>query len=505
MTTRSTAITMANRVTGALWGHLVGDATGVPYEFRDPSEIGEVVFGAKGTHHQPAGTWSDDGALMLALLASLVADGPRHEPRFDLADQGRRAVDWRQRGHYTPDGDGAFDIGGTTSEALRALRNGTDPLDAGPKGEHACGNGSLMRILPLAVVYRDAAPAALIEMACQASRVTHGHPRAQVTCAVYCLTVAGVLRGESVREARATAFAECERHFGAEDRDVDRRTALEELRAYPKRRGSGYVLDAFWSAMDAVEGASTYQDAIVAAIEYGNDTDTTAAIAGGLAGARFGWSAIPSAWLAGMRGRDVAQPLIDTVAEAAGVRTSTFSPLRVDEMDLDAVPSLAGGTGRLGITYLPGRKQDGYRADYWRDLDLDIATLQAAGVGTLLLHNEDRELASCLVTELPARFAAAGRPRLVRFPIRDPRVPTDVEAYLVVLRDMLARVRAGEFVVVACRGGIDRSGMTASALLVLAGVTPDEAMANVQAHRKGSITLGEQRELVRSLAGLASA
>ena len=79
------------------------------------------------------------------------------------------------------------------------------------------------------------------------------------------------------------------------------------------------------------------------------------------------------------------------------------------------------------------------------------------------------------------------------------------KAYLVVLREMLARIRAGEFVVVACRGGIDRSGMTASSLLVLAGVTPDEAMANVQAHRKGSITLGEQRELVRSLAGLASA
>ena len=101
--------TLASRLAGGVWGHLVGDAIGVPYEFRKPSSIGRVHFGARGAHRQPAGTWSDDGALMLATLDSLLSSG------FDIDDQGRRFLDWADRGAYTPDGDGRFDIGGTTA------------------------------------------------------------------------------------------------------------------------------------------------------------------------------------------------------------------------------------------------------------------------------------------------------------------------------------------------------------------------------------------------------
>src|SRR3954470_20302146 len=98
---------LPDRLAGAVWGHLIGDAVGVPYEFQPPPAI--VHFGATGTHDQPAGTWSDDGALMLALLDSLLSAG------FDADDQGRRAVAWADEGAYTPDGDGRFDIGGATA------------------------------------------------------------------------------------------------------------------------------------------------------------------------------------------------------------------------------------------------------------------------------------------------------------------------------------------------------------------------------------------------------
>ena len=110
-------IRIASRLAGAAWGHLVGDAVGVPYEFRSAEEIGgvdAVRFGATGTYGQPAGTWSDDGALMLALLDSLLEAG------FDPEDQGRRALAWHREGAYTPDGDGRFDIGRTTAAALHA-------------------------------------------------------------------------------------------------------------------------------------------------------------------------------------------------------------------------------------------------------------------------------------------------------------------------------------------------------------------------------------------------
>lgn len=100
---------LPERLEGAIYGHLCGDALGVPYEFRDSSEIVDVKWRGHGTHDQPAGTWSDDGALMLALLDSLLDKG------FDTTDQGRRAVAWMDKGRYAVGGS-VFDIG----SALRA-------------------------------------------------------------------------------------------------------------------------------------------------------------------------------------------------------------------------------------------------------------------------------------------------------------------------------------------------------------------------------------------------
>jgi hypothetical protein len=137
-------ISMADRLAGGVWGHLVGDALGVPYEGLPPDRIGKVRFGAKGTHHQPPGTWSDDGGLMLALLDSLLKAG------FDTGDQGRRALAWLVGPAYKP--GPAFSIGGTTEDALVRIANGVDAESAGGADERNNGNGSLMRILPIALV-----------------------------------------------------------------------------------------------------------------------------------------------------------------------------------------------------------------------------------------------------------------------------------------------------------------------------------------------------------------
>ena len=111
-----TAPTLQERLAGGVWGHLVGDAMGVPYEFRRPSEVGSIRWGDEGSHGQPPGTWSDDGALMLALLDSLVSTG------FDVEDQGRRAVAWKDEGAYRV--GRLFDIGGATSHALNRIAVG---------------------------------------------------------------------------------------------------------------------------------------------------------------------------------------------------------------------------------------------------------------------------------------------------------------------------------------------------------------------------------------------
>jgi len=305
-----------NRRAAAVWGHLVGDAIGVPYESTDPASVGVVELRGGGRHGQPAGTWSDDGALMLALLDSLTEVG------FAPVDQARRSIAWAMDGAYTPDGDGMFDIGRTTAGALARARLGTPPLEAGGTGERDSGNGSLMRILPLALV--DLAPSdiALVEQAHLASRVTHGHPRCQVACALYVFIERRLLTGEPDRPGALDASVRRLRELyadGLAGSTPAHASAFEELMEWSDRSGRGFVLDSFWSAWDAFALAGSYAETIQRAVRYGHDTDTTAAIAGGLAGIYWGVDetagGIPGEWLAALRGREIVEPLIQRLAD----------------------------------------------------------------------------------------------------------------------------------------------------------------------------------------------
>src|SRR5579864_2279531 len=198
-----------------------------------------------------------------------------------------------------------FDIGITTSQALRRIEEGIPAHESGLSGERHNGNGSLMRILPIALVYRDEPVEVIVERAMASSALTHAHPRAQVACAVYCLIARGLLTGESPESALRNALSVAHKALGP--------AHLSELRlleAFSPRNGSGYVLDTFWCAWDAFAGSGSYGETIARAIRYGNDTDTTAAVAGGLAGIYWGTKGMPGEWLEGMRGKDIVGPLI---------------------------------------------------------------------------------------------------------------------------------------------------------------------------------------------------
>ena len=235
---------------------------------------------------------------MLALLDSLVEAG------FDTDDQGRRALDWWLGKAYKP--GPLFDIGLITRESLERIRTGTPPEQAGGTGEHENGNGSLMRILPVALASRATSDVELIDQAIRASSLTHRHPRSTVTCAVYVLTARELLQGQSDRsKALQTAFgATGSIVTGAE------REELSTLKNYGDRTGSGYVVDCFWSAWDAFESSNSFENTIRRAISYGNDADTTAAVAGGLAGAYWGVGAIPPQWLSGMQGAAIVEGIV---------------------------------------------------------------------------------------------------------------------------------------------------------------------------------------------------
>jgi ADP-ribosylglycohydrolase len=197
---------IADRLRGAVWGLLVGDALGVPYEFHEPHALlwsdaieMEPPAGFDRAHWgTPSGTWSDDGAHALCLLASLLERG-----RFDPDDLASRLLAWREDGYMAVDGR-VFDCGIQTSRALDALQEGASPLSAGPSGEYDNGNGSLMRVLPLAL-WHEGPDAELVELAHQQSQITHGHDRSLVCCALYCLWARRIVDGEATDWSGAVA------------------------------------------------------------------------------------------------------------------------------------------------------------------------------------------------------------------------------------------------------------------------------------------------------------
>lgn len=297
---------MNDTLRAGIYGVLVGDALGVPYEFQRPEEIGEVGWGAP-THRAKPGTWSDDGSLMLALLDSLTSVG------FDTADQARRFLAWADTGAYTPHGEGRFDIGNATAAAFARLRRGVPAEEAGADPDSQ-GNGSLMRILPIALADPPDDARELIDRAHRSSAITHGAPECLAACAAYVLVARRLTDGERDRpSALSAAFADVEA-------DYRRRAhpgllaALELLRAHAERKGRGWVIDSFWSAWDAFAEHETYRDVVIAAVKYGNDTDTTAAIAGGLAGIYWGLDesvgGIPAQWLNGLRDRQQVERIL---------------------------------------------------------------------------------------------------------------------------------------------------------------------------------------------------
>jgi len=303
------------RIEGGMLGLLVGDALGVPYEFHDPSEIppaaGIEMDPPPGFPRSHGGTtpatWSDDGAQALALLASLLDRG-----RLDLDDFAKRLLAWFQRGEYAVDRR-VFDIGNQTHAALEALGRGVPAERSGPASERANGNGSLMRVLPLALWHAGPDPALVADAHAQ-SLVTHVHPRSQACCALYCLWARRIL--EDSGEPWSDAVASLRRIY---PKGSAHRTELDEhIRPDDPTpgTGSGYVVDCLRSARSVVETNEIYEDTVRAAIALGEDTDTTAAVAGGIAGLLYGVMGIPSRWRAALRGMEIAGQLIRRLTDA---------------------------------------------------------------------------------------------------------------------------------------------------------------------------------------------
>ncbi len=256
---------MAATLRDCIYGQAVGDALGVPYEFMRRGTFTCEGMTGHGTHDKPAGTWSDDTSMTLA-----TCDSIRALRRIDADDMRDRFERWIDQGEYTV--DGVFDYGGTTA---RALRTG-----AGCSGERDNGNGSLMRTVPLA--FADATDDEVRAV----SAITHAHPTSTGACVRMVHAARGLIAGEAPGDVAAAC-------------GVDAGKPRSEVRS------GGYVLHTFDAALWCLANTSSYADCVLAAVNLGDDTDTTAAVAGALAGIVYGADAIPGEWLAALRGKDV--------------------------------------------------------------------------------------------------------------------------------------------------------------------------------------------------------
>lgn len=305
-------MTTWERIEGGLWGLLVGDAAGVPYEFREPFELPpRDLLGprppddfVRSYRDVPLGTWSDDGAQALCLLRSLLESGGT----LNLRSFANHLHAWILHGHMAVDRR-VFDVGIQTGTALGRLKRGVAPEAAGLGGERNNGNGSLMRVLPLVLLHRGS-DAELVELAHLQSRITHRHPRSQACCALYCLWARGeLLRWEDPWRMAVDRL----RHLYAGSEEFREELENEILaKAEPAEPGSGYVVDCLLSARLACQ-KSHYAEVIREALSFGRDTDTTACVAGGIAGLRHGVAGIPADWRAMLRGREILDPMMEAL------------------------------------------------------------------------------------------------------------------------------------------------------------------------------------------------
>ena len=279
-------------------GLIVADAFGVPFEFRERDTFKVTGMTGYGTHNQPAGTWSDDSSMTLATLDSFIK-----KDEIDLHDIMRKFLAWYMDNSYCPHGV-CFDIGHTVAKALGRYDEGSfyshsKPTRYGGRGFNDNGNGSLMRILPIAFVEHT------VDDILDLSSLTHAHEISLMSCRLY-VQIAENLMGGMLKEDAITHLRCC----------VDECEKIPQMKDYPREkiRSSGYVIDTFEAAVWSFVNSESYSECVIKAVELGGDTDTIAAIAGGLAGIYYGIggeNGIPEEWIDTLARKDWITEMLD--------------------------------------------------------------------------------------------------------------------------------------------------------------------------------------------------
>jgi ADP-ribosylglycohydrolase len=287
------------QVFGALYGGILGDALGVPFEFKERGSFSASAMEGFGTYMQKPGTWSDDSALTLCLVENFVEGG-------DEAGLMEKIARFAEDGYWTPRGK-VFDIGTTTRNAVSRYRAGVPAVLCGQREETDNGNGALMRIAPAVLPFmfvKGFSFAALAESVVRYAGVTHAHPRSTLGCIIYVFLLYRLSCYDPFEKALEKTIEECQKNlkdtvYYAEMKHYDRIFNREIPRLPPEEVYSdGYVVHTLEAALWCMAKNGNYKDTVLAAVNLGSDADTTAAVAGTMAGLRYKYQSIPVNWTA---------------------------------------------------------------------------------------------------------------------------------------------------------------------------------------------------------------
>ena len=301
-----------NQYLGAIIGHAVGDAMGFPTEFSKREELLQnpvIEMIDSPDVGQPAGSWSDDTAMEIATIDSFI-----QKKYFDYKDIMDKWVKWISKSEYTPTGV-AFDIGRTCLKAIKKYCNGTAPLQCGSTSINENGNGSLMRILPVALYAysKKLDDTSIHKLTNEVSSLTHAHEVSRLGCYIYVQFIINLLKGKTKEEAYKHIQDLDYRSFSIDSINHYARILNNqiEFQILDNIKSTGYIVDTLESAMWIFMNAQHYKEAIIASTNIGGDTDTIGAIVGSMAGIYYGFEDIPSSWLDKLQRKDYLMELVD--------------------------------------------------------------------------------------------------------------------------------------------------------------------------------------------------
>lgn len=311
-------------VKACLFGFFIGDALGVPVEFENRSYLKEnKVMGMLeyGTHNQPKGTWSDDSSMLLATIDGIL----KSEEKINYKEIMNNFLEWKKTGKYTPFKE-VFDIGNSTREAIDRyeinLENDIDNIICGSNNINSNGNGSLMRILPITLYLHflniDYFEKKYLETIATISSMTHAHEYSILSCYIYSIFTSELMKEKEKRKAFQNMQKILQKYYENTKisalKDVFKRLLFEDFESKKEEEiaSSGYCVDSLETSIWCILNTNNFEEAVLTAVNLGNDTDTIGALTASLAGVLYGYESIPNEWIECLQKKEYLNEMVES-------------------------------------------------------------------------------------------------------------------------------------------------------------------------------------------------